>query len=332
MKSTTFDKALTILAHSERPLSPIWLREFSDLAPQEVKQLLNLWPRLSQERKYSFLDTLKLLFDEETLVSFDAIGRALLDDTDAGVRCRALRLLEEALDIHLVPRLLHMLAQDGDKDVRAEAAAILGPFVYEGEVENIPSHLLREIEDALLYAAEHDADVRVRQKALISLGFSSRPEVVALIRSAYQRQEPEWIASSLSAMGRSADPNQWQEYILPMLSHEDAQIRRSAVLAAGELGLKQARPILLRMLEEEPDEAVYKEAIWALSQIGGENVRLYLETLLEEAETEEMEKWIEDALDNLDFTEDFAPFDLFRLDVEDLDFFEEEDEEEPSEE
>lgn len=126
-------------------------------------------------------------------------------------------------------------------------------------------------------------------------------------------------------MGRSADPK-WEEYILPMLSHENAEIRRSAVLAAGELGLKQARPILLRMLEEEPEEAVYKEAIWALSQIGGENVRLYLETLLEEAETEEMEEWIEDALDNLDFTEDFAPFDLLRFDVEDLDSFGEEEE------
>ncbi|MEJ5240177.1 MAG: HEAT repeat domain-containing protein [Anaerolineales bacterium] len=326
MRSTTFDKALTLLAQSERPLSPTWLREFSDLAPQEVRQFLNLWPQLSQERKYAFLDTLKLLFDEETLVSFEAIGRVLLDDADAGVRCRALRLLEESVDLHLVPQLLRMLAQDGDTEVRAEAAAILGPFVYEGELENLPSHLLRKIEDALLYAAEHDAAVRVRQKALISLGFSSRPEVEALIRSAYQQQEPEWIACSLSAMGRSADPHQWQEYILPMLSHEDAEIRRSAVLAAGELGLKQARPILLRMLEEEPEEAVYKEAIWALSQIGGENVRLYLETLLEEAETEEMEEWIEDALDNLDFTEDFAPFDLLRFDVEDLDSFGEEEE------
>lgn len=325
MTGTTFDHALSLLAQSERPLPQVWLREFSDLSPEQLHQLLDLWPRLPRNRKYTFLDALRALFDKETLVSFEAIGRALLDDADAGVRWRALRLLEESLDARLVPLLLRLLAQDGDSNVRAEAADLLGAFVYEGEVDKLPSRLLHQIEEALLYAAKHDADVGVRRGALIALGYSSRPEVETLIRAAYERDEPEWVAAALFAMARSANP-QWQDYVLPMLSSEHANVRQSAVKAAGELGLSKARPILLQMLEQEPEEEVYRSAIWALSQIGGENVRLYLETLLEEAENEELERLLEDALDNLDFTEDFSQFDIFRFDVEDLDFPVEEDE------
>ncbi len=38
-----------------------------------------------------------------------------------------------------------------------------------------------------------------------ALGFSSRPEVPDLIRQAYAIGQPEWMESSLFAMGRSAD-------------------------------------------------------------------------------------------------------------------------------
>ncbi len=324
MSFSTFDKALMLLAGAERPLSQVWLREFSDLSSQQVRRLLEVWPQIPQIRKYAFLDALRALFDQDTLVSFEGIGRALLTDADAGVRSRALRLLQESLDAHLVPQLLEMLMHDGDGDVRAEAAGLLGAFVYEGEVDKLAAPLLHRIEEALIYAAEHDAEARVRQIALTSLGYSSRPEVEGLIRRAYEQEDPEWIASALMAMGRSANPETWQDYVLPMLAHEHTAVRRSAVQAAGELSLREARPMLIQMLRGEPEEEVYKSAIWALSQIGGQNVRLYLETLLEGAD-EKMARWIEDALDNLDFTEDLASFDLFRFDEdEELPFEEDE--------
>ena len=86
----------------------------------------------------------------------------------------------------------------------------------------------------------------------------------------------------------------------------------------------------LDMLEDEEDLELRRELIWALSKIGGEGVRDRLEELLD-AETDDDEAdFIEEAMDNLTFTEDMGNFDLFGLDP-DADLHEEEvdDEDEP---
>jgi hypothetical protein len=71
------------------------------------------------------------------------------------------------------------------------------------------------------------------------------------------------------------------------------------------------------MLDEEEEFGdTYQAIIWSLSQIGGEDVRTYLETLLDEANDDEMVELIEDALLNLDFTEDSEGFDLIAYDAD----------------
>jgi HEAT repeat protein len=153
----------------------------------------------------------------------------------------------------------------------------------------------------------------VRRVALESLGYSSRQEVTTLIESAFHRQDPNWQASALVAMGRSAD-ERWDEQVTRSLVHVDDRIRKAAVQAAGELGLQSARPILLRMLGEEEDAVILSAVIWSLSQIGGEDVRTYLENLLDQLEDEDQITFLEEALDNLAFTEDLDRFDLLAFD------------------
>ena len=81
------------------------------------------------------------------------------------------------------------------------------------------------------------------------------------------------------------------------------------------------------MLEDEEDLEMRQELIWALSKIGGEGVRDRLEEILAtETEDDEEAAFIEEAMDNLTFTEDMAQFDLFDLDP-DVDFHEEDSDE-----
>jgi HEAT repeat protein len=122
--------------------------------------------------------------------------------------------------------------------------------------------------------------------------------------------------SSLIAMGRSAD-ERWADDVTRSLVSEDDRIRKAAAQAAGELSLKSARPLLLKLLGEEEDETVLSAIIWSLSQIGGEDVRTYLENLLDQAEEEDQIAFLEEALDNLAFTEDLDRFDLLALDPDD---------------
>ena len=115
-----------------------------------------------------------------------------------------------------------------------------------------------------------------------------------------------------------------------MLLNEEAIVRLEAARAAGMLDLDEARVPLLRLLEDEDDDEVISAAIWSLSQIGGEDVRTYLENLLDTTEDEDEIAYIEDAIANLSFTEDLAKFDLLSLDPDDelmdLEDFDEEDE------
>ena len=315
----SFQTVLDAFLDGKKDFPRRYLKEFSDIRPLELKTLLDIWPRVTLSRKQTLLEELKTLAEADTLVSFDDFGRALLTDPDPIVRTDAIRLLHESEDLKLVPTYLDMLKTDTDTTVRREAANVLNLFVDLGELEEIPENIYHQIEDALLAAANSEDDARVRRTALESLGYSSRPEVITLIESAFHREDPNWQASALHAMGRSAD-DRWTEDVLHSLINDDDRIRRAAVEAAGDLAISPARPILLEMLSEEEEPDVTSAVIWSLSQIGGEDVRTYLENLLDQTDDDEQLAFLEDALDNLAFTEDLARFDLLAFDPEDNPF------------
>jgi HEAT repeat protein len=214
-----------------------------------------------------------------------------------------------------VPILIDMMENDADHQVRATAASALGMFEYMGELEEIPEETHELIEDKLLAVTQSDDHPLVRRRALESLGFSSREEVADLLRESYERGNNEWLASALFAMGRSAE-EKWGPAIMRMFGNDEPSVREEAVRAAGELELAAARDNLMEIATEDPDEDVQMAAIWSLSQIGGAGVRPLLERMFEELEDEELADFIEEALENLSFTEDMASFDMFDIDVD----------------
>jgi HEAT repeat protein len=314
-----FQKVLDLLLDESRDIPRRYLNEFSDIQTEPLQSLLETWPRIEPGRKLLLLDRLNALANEDTLVSFDDLGRALLTDPEPQVRIRAMRLLVECEDFRLVPIYIDMLTSDNNVAVRAEAASMLGIFVQLGEFDDIPSDVHRQIEDVLLEVLNGEDDPMVRRRALEALGFSSRAEVPVLIESSFNRQDPDWQASAIFAMGRSTD-QRWADHVLRSIVSETPRVRLAAVQAAGELELKLARPLLLRLLEDEYDEAIAGAAIWSLSQIGGEEVRIYFHNLFDKlAEDDDQVAFLEEALDNLAFTEDMAIFDLLALDADEPD-------------
>ena len=186
-----------------------------------------------------------------------------------------------------------------------------------GELEEIPKKTQGRVEDALLEKINSEDDPNVRRQALEAIGYSSRREVITLIELAFHREDPDWQASALFAMGRSSD-ERWEENVIPKILDENPRVQLAAIEAAGELELTPAREILLKMLEEDENDAlVVNAAVWSLSQIGGEDARIYIESLIDETEDDDQVEFLEEALDNLAFTEDLAKFDLLNLDLED---------------
>jgi len=309
---TLLQKALAELAEGTRQPSPRSLREFSDLDPASLKVVTQAWPAIPIARKQILLDSLHSLSDKSTLVSFEELARLLLTDPEGTVRMRAIRLLEESHDAKLVPPFIHILAEDSYAQARAEAASALGTFVELGELEEIPEGVLRQVEDALLTKANGDDQLAVRRKALESLGYSSRLEVTTLIASAFRRESPDWKGSALLAMGRSSD-ERWEEAVISSLSDIHRDVRLAAVEAAGELRLASARSMLFGVLEEEDEDDITRAAIWSLSQIGGEDARIYIQNLLDLAEDEDDVRFLEVTLENVEFTDELNRFDLMAV-------------------
>lgn len=317
-EQTSFQTVLDALLESKKDFPKRYLQLFSDIAPLELKTLLEIWSRVSLTRKLLLLNGLLALMESDTLVSFEDIGRALLTDEDAEVRTAAIRLLAEANDAKLAGSLIEILKNDPELEPRLEAAKLLGEFVLLGELDEFPDEVHVQAEDALLFIHNGEDHAALRRACLESLGFSSRMEVEALIRAAFNRTDRAWIVSALIAMGRNSD-DQWTDPVISMLVDVDTRIRLAAVQAAGELRIEESGPLLFKLLEEEEDDEITSAAIWSLSQIGGEDVRPYLENLIDQTEDEDLIAYLEDALENLDLTEDLEKFDLLALDEDELD-------------
>jgi len=323
-QNAPFLTVVDALLDESKPFPARYLHRFLDLEPVDLKKLIRAWPQVSPRRKHTLLEDLEDLAVADTLASFDDLACSLLADTDSLVRARAIRLLWECGDAKLVPGYLNILNNDDDVQVRAAAANALGQFMYLGELDKIPAELHHKIEDQLLMAATPAGakETLVRRRALESLGYSGRAEVVPLIEAATRAEDPDWMVSALLAMGRSCD-DRWRKRVLSQLRSPSEDIRSEAIHAAGELELESARPVLLDILEDEDEPEVRRELIGALSKIGGEGVRAKLEELLEIEEDDEEADFIEEALDALSFTEDMGSFSLFDVDPE-VDFVEEE--------
>jgi HEAT repeat protein len=302
LQSIPFLTVLNDLLDDGKPFPARYLHHFSNLEPEDLKKLTKAWTQVSPGRKHTLLEDLEVLAEADALTSFDDLARSLLADADPQVRTRAIRLLWDCDDPKLVPVYLNILNADEHVDVQAAAANALGQFVYLGELEELPPDLQRTLEDQLLAAATSAREPLVRRRALESLGYSGRAELVPLIESAYREKDPDWMVTALIAMGRSCD-DRWKKQVLSQLRSPDYDTRSAAIHAVGELEFESGRSVLLDILEDEDDLEVRHELIWALSRIGGEGVRARLEDLYEIEEDDAEADFIEEALDTLSFND-----------------------------
>lgn len=311
-----FQSILEALRDNSKPFPPIYLHQFSDLSPEDLEKLRLDWPKIASQRKSNLLGDLEELAEADSVVCFDEVARLGLNDPEASVKVRAINMLWESEDKTLVPIFLELMEKDPNTEVRAAATSALGKYVYLGETDEIPAETLQNVEDALLLLATSNEPTLIRCRALESLGFSHREDVAGLIESAFSSKEKDWLTSALYAMGRSADKH-WEKQVISMLSNDDEEIRYEAVRAAGELELKSAREKLLDDLREGIDDFDLRMAtIWSLSQLGGEGVREQIEELMENCQEDEECQYLEEALENLSFTEDFNLSNLFDFDMD----------------
>jgi HEAT repeat protein len=304
----SFQELIDALLDFDKPFPPRFLYLFSDLEKTDLNKLAAIWNQLPTWRRQGLIEDLAELYERDYLLSYNDLCRFTVKDEDPKVRLSSVKVLEQYDLNTLIPLFLDLLSNDNDEQVQAAAAHALGRFVYLGEIDEINTSTLREIEDKLLQTTMGEEEFLIRREAFESLGYSSREEVQPLIEEAYNSEKKEWVSSALFAMARSAN-ERWRPQVMEKLESDFPIIRCEAARAAGELEIREAIPYLLDLLDD-PDEDIRLASIWALSQIGGEGVHERMEQMLDEAETSEHQDYLELALDNLEFNEEMRLFPL----------------------
>lgn len=310
----SFVQVIDALQDTSQPFPSKLMRRLSDLSAKEVRELDKIWPFVDLKLKRGLLTNLQEIAEEDTLVNFDEFALATISDPDPSIRVMAIRLLAECDATHLLPIMTDLMLEDPDETVRAAATAHLGMFVLRGELDDMQD-TLRIANFQNLYDVAIGQDVpSVRRRALESLGFSSHPKVRPLIQKAFESDDILWKASSLFAMGRSAD-ERWAPQLISMLDSPDLEVQYEAVRAAGELELTDATDNLLSLLEDEIEPSELRMAlIWSLSQIGGQEAKAKLEALMDESQDDDEIALLDKALENMELSSTSSGLDL--LDIE----------------
>lgn len=317
-KQIDFRKIIDALLDDDAFFPVEYFAAFSDIERGDLSLLKNIWHQITPQRKAKLFENLELIYESDFTKDFSQVAILGLDDLNGVIRASSIRLLEEIDSRRLILPLIELLVNDTDINVRAQAATALGRFVYLGELEEIPQEDYEQIEEVLLTILANEESELVRQKTLESIGYSGREEIKSFIQNAYLSTNNNWIKSAVVAMGRSADEF-WVDKVLTSLINPNAYIQLEAIRAAGELEIKSARKLLLKLiLNDELDEDARTAAIWSLSKIGGEGVDILFQKLMDETEDEIEIMFLEDAMDNLQLTNGFLP-ELEFLEVEEAD-------------
>ncbi len=308
-----FESVKKALLNREAPFPPGMIYYFSDISREDLALIEKVWPEVWIERRRGLLEDMEHLAEGDTLLYFDHMAIMCLGDEDPVARATAIRLLWQSRKEELVPLFVKLLNEDPESIVRAAAATGLGIFVYLGELDEIKKNTYQTVLENLIQVHLGSDDRQVRRRALESLGYASHPDIPDFIQRAYDKNDEDWLQSALFAMGRSYD-RRWTKSVLRMFNHPDSIVRYEAIRAAGELEAESARDLLFDLLEEgTDDDDIYYAAIWALTKIGGEGVRDLIEEALDATEDMDEVLFLEEAMENLDFTEQVNLFDMMYI-------------------
>lgn len=284
---------------SDEPLLPAALFNLSKIDPEEVEQVIEIWPLLQVERRRAMVKELVNIAEANFEVDFESVLRWGLTDSDAIVRATCVEGLWENEDLRLMDELLDLLTSDLSDQVRAAAAQSLGRFLLLGELGKVKFERCQPVYEALceIIALESE-DIDVRRRAVESVAYVDNDEVVTLLEDTYYHSDDKMRISAVFGMGRSADAR-WIDTVVQELYSTNAEMRYEAARACGELEARAAVPRLAALVND-PDREVRESAVWALGQAGGDAARRILLACCEDGD-EAIRDAATTALEELEF-------------------------------
>lgn len=273
------EQTITNLANSDQPLLNVRLADLSDLNPQQVSLLDDVWQDIEPKRQRQIIQRLVELADNDVCLNFDAIFKHLLRDKDEEVRRTAIEGLWENEETCLIQPLINLMEHDSSLKVQKAAAQALGRFAMLAEYRKIAADYTPRLSRILLATfTDSSKPIELRRRALEAVAPLSLLQVREAITEAYHNGNAAIKASAIYAMGKNCDPH-WLPILVTELAATDAEARYEAAAACGELGEEAAVPYLIE-LTDDTDADVQIASVQALGKIGSSEAREHLEKCL----------------------------------------------------
>ena len=295
---------LETLIRGDRHVSGVY--GFNDLAAADLPVLTALWPRIAPELRLAIVtDAIEFAAED---YRFD-IQRFLLvasDDDAVEIRLEAAEGLAAIHEGRVATRLLDMLRDDVSDDVRARAAASLGPFVILAEFDELEPAITGRLQrDLFAVAEDEDESWHVRRAAAESAAaFGPGPRVEALVQRLWEEDELGLRPGAVLMIGR-ANMREWLPVVRELLTDEDPALRYEAVHAVGLMEDVDSLPELSEVALHEEDVDLRHQAITSIGAIGGSRAARILNRLAEQAPAADQEP-IASALLEASLDEDLA--------------------------
>ena len=208
-------------------------------------------------------------------MEFECVFKAGLGHGDGRVRSVAAHALAETGDTTAVSRILELLSDDDDLDVRIAAATAMGSFAglaSEGKFsQRVRDRIFGSLESVL---KKGDTPSELWRRALEAAGAYGDARVNRYIDRAKDSDAPEFKRSVLVAMARTSDPR-WLDYVTQQLENDDSSVRFEAVNALGEIGDEPDAFYLEEPLDDQ-DLMVQLAAVAAAEKIAGPTAKQLL--------------------------------------------------------
>lgn len=297
LEEPDFAGTLARLSAGEQ-LRPGQMRHLGYARQADLPAWMAFWNSLGPERRLAFLSQLVEQAEADLHADFKLLFEPLLDDPDPAIRALAIEGLWERDDEAFARRLDRLLRRDADEEVRAQAAAALGPFILSAEEDDDWSPELLASHALLLdVAADEAASAELRRQALVAAAHSVRSSVTGLIGTFLATEDRLLRAGGLRAAGNAMDKSFARE-LLEALDDPDPLLRHEAAMASGDMGLGHAVAPLANLAEFDPDLEVRLAAIAALGNIGSRPAVRALERMQTrlDPDDEDLGDAVEDAL------------------------------------
>ena len=265
--SSSFEKTITELINTSKPLRNSKLVELSDLNSDEAKSLDKVWATIELKRRRQIMNRLVELAEGNTELNFDVIFKSGLRDEDAEIRAKAIEGLWENEESSLIEPLIRLM-DDTSTEVQEAATKALSKFSLLAALGKLRPYHTEKLAGSLFKVLEDkEKPIELRRRALEAVAPLELVKVQEAINDAYQSENNKLKISAVYAMGKNCNPS-WLPVLLEELGSADSEMRYEAAGACGELGEVESVPSLIKLINDT-DMEVRLAAIDALGKIGG---------------------------------------------------------------